>query len=77
MVSVKGDRGFHRIREYNDGLDNTDLTSVQKAVKRYQQTEKGKQATKRYQQSEGEKHKLYEAQVRYLNIYIYIYIIYK
>ena len=33
MVSVKGDRGFHRILEYNDGLGDTDLTSLQKAVK--------------------------------------------
>ena len=74
MVSVKGDRGFHRIREYNDGLDNTDLTSVQKAVKRYQQTENGKQATKRYHQSERGKHKLYEAQFRYLNETYYCYI---
>ena len=25
MTAVKGDRGFHRIREYNNGLDDTDL----------------------------------------------------
>ena len=74
MVSVKGDRGFHRIREYNDGLDDTDLTSLQKAVKRYQQTEKGKQATKRYHQSEGGKQKLSEAQFRYQNKPYYCYI---
>ena len=74
MVSVKGDRGFHRLREYDDDLDNTDLTAQQKAVKRYQQTEKGKQATKRYHQSEGGKQKLNEAQFRYQNKPYYCYI---
>ena len=49
MVSVKGDRGFHRIREYNDGLDDTDLTSYQKARKRYFNTENGRR--KEYKQN--------------------------
>lgn len=39
---MKGDRGFHRIREYNYGLDDTDLTSYQKARKRYFNTENGR-----------------------------------
>ena len=42
IVSIKGDRGFHRIREYNYGLDDTDLTSYQKARKRYFNTENGR-----------------------------------
>ena len=67
MVSVKGDRGFHRLREYDDDLDNTDLTAQQKEFKRYRMTEKGKQAEKRYRQSRGGKRKLYEAQLRFLN----------
>ena len=33
MVSVKGDRGFHRLREYDDDLDNTDLTHNKKHLK--------------------------------------------
>ena len=74
MTAVKGDRGFHRIREYNDGLDDTDLTSQQKAYKRYRQTEKGKQAEKLYRRSEGGKHKLYEAQFRHINKPYYCYI---
>ena len=43
MVSVKGDRGFHQIREYNDALDDTNLTSCQKARIRYFNTEHGRQ----------------------------------
>ena len=61
MVSVKGDRGFHPIWEYNDGLDETDLTAQQKAFKRYRITEKGKRGGKWYRQSIGGKQKLYEA----------------
>ena len=64
MVSVKGDRGFPRLREYDDDLDNTDLKAQQKAFKRYRITEKGKQAEKRYRQSIGGKQKLY----KYLHI---------
>lgn len=60
MVSVKGDRGFHRIREYNDGLDETNLSSQQKAIIRYYNSEKGKQTLKRYLQSEKGKQKMCE-----------------
>ena len=35
MVSVKGDRGFHRKYEYNDGLDDTDMSPLKKAQIRY------------------------------------------
>ena len=70
MVSVKGDRGFHRIREYN-GLDDTDLTSYQKARKRYFNTENGRRKVyeqiKKYQQTENGRKKQYEAILRYMN----------
>ena len=71
MVSVKGDRGFHRIREYNDGLDDTDLTSYQKARKRYFDTENGRREVyeqiKKYQRTENGRKKQYEAILRYMN----------
>ena len=50
MVSVKGDRGFLRKYEYNDGLDDTDLSPLKKAQIRYFQTEYGKQKLKECQQ---------------------------
>ena len=65
MVSVKGDRGFHRIREYNDGLDETNLSSQQKAIIRYHKSEKDKQAIKRYFQSEKGRQKMCEMNKKY------------
>ena len=54
MVSVQSDRGFHRLREYNDCLDDTNLSAQQKAVRRYQKTDYGRQKT-------------YKAFLRYIN----------